>query len=119
MIQLDFGDLISSSLNYSTGFGGSGSPNAHLGAGANQFAVGTEGYLGFLFTLNDTSGPYYGWMRVTLTNNVGGGFIHEWAYENTGASILAGSLVPEPGRLMMIGFGLTVFVMRRRRRVCP
>lgn len=116
IIRLNLGDPIGSSLNYSTGFGGSGSPNSHLGAGANQFAVGVQSYMGFTFTLNDSSGPYYGWLRATLTNNVTGGFIHDWAYENSGASILAGATVPEPGRGALLLAGLAGCLFRRRRR---
>lgn len=116
IIRLNLGDLISSSLNYSTGFGGSGSPNSHLGAGANQFAVGVQSYVGFTFTLNDSSGPYYGWLRATLTNNVTGGFIHDWAYENTGATILAGAMVPEPCRAALLLTGLAGCLFRRSRK---
>ncbi len=116
IIRLNFGDLVGGGLNYSTGFGGSGSPNAHLGGGANQFGVGTEGYLGFKFTLNDTSGPYYGWMRVTLTNNTAGGVISDWAYDDTGSALtIAG--VPEPGRIGLILLGLLGLVTRRRRAI--
>lgn len=115
IVRLDEGALIDGSLTYSSGFGGSGNPNSHLGVAANQFAVGDDAYLGFKLTLNDNSGSYYGWMHVTFTNNSSGGFIHDWAYESTGASIAAGS-VPEPGRMALVIIAVTGLVASRRRR---
>ncbi|MFT6576361.1 MAG: hypothetical protein ACJA16_004569 [Akkermansiaceae bacterium] len=112
--RLGLGAVISSSLNYSTGVGGSGDPNTHLGPGTDQFSGGAEDYLGFRLTLNDTSGPFYGWMRVTLTANTSGAFIHDWAWDNTGAGITSGT-VPEPESAMLTFLWLCVVAMRRRR----
>ena len=62
------------------GYGGS---IAQMGNAAGQFAVGTEGYLGF--QLNGTG---YGWMRVVL----GGAtpVIEDWAYDTSGTPIVVG-----------------------------
>ena len=92
IIKLNAGNLISGSLTFSTGIGGSGNTgHEHIGAGAQQFQVGTEGYLGFKFTKNDASGPYYGWMRVVLANNTAGALIKDWGYDNvSGGAIVAG-----------------------------
>ena len=80
-----------------------GSSN-HLGAGVNQFHNGVEGYLGFKFTKNDNSGPYYGWMRLTLTANTPGGVISDWAWEGAGTAIPVGatSSVPEPSSMTLL-----------------
>ena len=94
VLKYALNDVIDGSLLYSSGETGS---SDHLGMAGN-FQDGVEGYLGFQFTKNDSSGPYYGWMRLTLTANTPGGVISDWAWDDSGAGILAGSLVPEPGR---------------------
>ena len=91
VLNLASGTVISGSLTYSSGFGGSGnSGHEHIGAGSDQFQVGTEGYLGFKFTTNSNTGPLYGWMRVTLTNNAAGALIRDWGYDNAGGTIAVG-----------------------------
>jgi len=113
IVRLQYGALVDSSLFYSTGEGGSGDPVSHLGFASNQFEPGVEGYLGFKFSTNapTAAGPYYGWMRVVLTNNTPGGLIKDWAYDDTGAPIYA----PEPGRAVLLLLGLFGLVIRRRR----
>jgi hypothetical protein len=113
IVRFDAGQFINGSLTYSTGSGGSGDPNNHLGAGSNQFQVGTPAYLGFRFTTDASSGPYFGWMQVVLTNDTPGGMIVDWAYEDTGAPIVAGA--PEPGRGLLLVAGLMTLGLRRRR----
>lgn len=95
---------------YSTNFGGS---LTHLGNSPGQFAEGTEGYLGFQFTTNASDGPYFGWMRVTLMPNTAGGFVHEWAYDDSGASV---TVVPEPATWSALAglCALALFLRRRR-----
>ena len=91
VLNLAPGTVISGSLTYSSGFGGSGNTgHEHIGAGGDQFQVGTEGYLGFKFTTNANTGPLYGWMRVTLTNNAAGALIRDWGYDNAGGTIAVG-----------------------------
>jgi hypothetical protein len=108
-------DLIDSTLMYASGTNGS---SDHLGASGN-FQAGTEGYIGFRFTKNDSSGPYYGWMRLTLTSNTSGAFIHDWAWENSGIGIQTGSLlsVPEPSRALLLMLGIAVSLFSRTRRI--
>jgi autotransporter-associated beta strand protein len=91
VLNLAPGSVISGSLIYSSGFGGSGNiGHEHIGAGADQFQVGAEGYLGFKFTTNTSTGPFYGWMRVTLTNNTAGAMIKDWGYDDAGGTIAVG-----------------------------
>lgn len=105
--------LIGAGSTFATGTGGSGDIGSeHVGFGANQFQPGVEGYLGF--RLNGSS---YGWMRVTFTFDEPGAVIHDWAYDDTGAAILAG-IVPEPGRATLLCLGLSMALMRRRRSLC-
>ena len=120
VIRVGLFDQISGSLSYA-GAVETGS-STHLGMPGN-FQAGQEGYLGFRFTTNISSGPYFGWMRLTLTANTAGAVIHDWAWENSGAPIAAGdtsgapAAVPEPGRamLLVIGVGGAAMVSRRRR----
>lgn len=87
----------------------------HLGSPGN-FQSGVSGYLGFKFTTNSANGPYYGWMRLTLTANTSGALIQDWAWEDTGGSILAGVLlVPEPTRAMLMLLGFAALLIHRRR----
>lgn len=114
MLRLNLGDVVGSSLIYSSGFGGSGDPVSHLGAAANQFQVGSEGFIGFRFTPDSSSSTYYGWIRVAFTNNTSGGLIKDWAYDDTGSAITIES-VPEPSRALLLGLGLAGFLLRRKR----
>ena len=95
---------------YSTNFGGS---LTHLGNSPGQFPAATEGYLGFSFVTDGSAGPYYGWMRVTLTANTAGGVIHEWAYDDSGSAI---TIVPEPATWSALaGLCALALVLLRRR----
>lgn len=116
ILNLAYGTLVDSLLNYATGEAGS---SDHIGGGANQFADGSPGYLGFKFTDNSNAGPFFGWMRLTLTANTSGATIHEWAYDNTGSGLFVGSLtaVPEPSRAMLLLLGLISMLIRRRRAI--
>jgi hypothetical protein len=114
-IRLNSGDLVSNALTFSSGFGGIGDPVSHLGSGPTQFAVGAESYLGFRFTKDNASGPYLGWMRVTFTNNTAGGFIHDWAYDDSGSPITVGLPIPEPSRTALLALFIGGTCFRRRR----
>lgn len=112
--NLTLGTIIDAgTLAYSNGEGGS--DTVHFGNGANQFHAGVDGYLGFQFLTNSAAGPYFGWMRLRLTNNTDGALIRDWAYDNSGAGIPAG-VAPEPGCAVLLLVGLTVMGLRRTCR---
>ena len=66
---------------------GSGGSLDHLGT---TFIAGNEGYVGF-----QLDGANYGWMRVVFTNNASGAVIKDWAYDDSGATIRAGTVTQD------------------------
>ena len=112
LTRFSVNDLVNGTLPYATGENGS---SDHLNA-PNNFQSGVEGYIGFKFTKNDTTGPYFGWTRVTLTANTPGAVVSDWAWEDTADAILAGA-VPEPSHAMLIILGVAGLSFRRRRHV--
>lgn len=110
ILRLDIGSTVGGSLNYFNQQAGS---SDHIGNGANQFASGTEGYLGFRFTDNNGSGPYYGWMRVNFSNDGSSGTIIDWAYDNSGSPVSVG-VVPEPSACALAGLASIAIAFRRR-----
>lgn len=115
VLNLAAGTLVDATSTFSTGEAGS---DSHMGSSLVQFAPGTDGYIGFKFTTDSNAGPYYGWMRVALTYNSSGAFIRDWAFDDTGLGLNAGSLiaVPEPGRALLLGIAGIGIVLRRRRQ---
>lgn len=94
VVNLAYGTIIGSGSTYASTEAGS---EGHLGTNPGQFVASTDGYLGFRFTPSGGGGPYYGWMRLSLTVNTSGALIRDWGYDTTGAPIAAGATpVPEP-----------------------
>lgn len=81
---------VDSGLLLGTGMGGS---IDHLGT---TFTAGVEGYLGFKL-----NGADYGWMRVVFTDNTGGAVIKDWAYDDAGASLVAGAVRQEGTNILL------------------
>jgi autotransporter-associated beta strand protein len=92
ILALSVGELISNMLSFSTGYGGS---EGHM---ETEYVAGEEAYLAFKLTTNGpaASGPYFGWMRVILTEATAGAFIKDWAYENSGTPIVTGRVRQGP-----------------------
>ncbi len=93
---------------------GYSSSESHIANNPGQFISGNEGYIGFRFTTNDNSGPYYGWMRVVLSNTSATGLVRDWAYDNTGSSITVG-VIPEPSTTLALLLAASSFCFRRRK----
>lgn len=111
VLSLTAGQTVDGSLNFLTGYGGS---ESHIGNSAGQFAANGEAYIGFRFTTDGSEGPFYGWMRVVLSNDGSTGMIRDWAYDNTGSAITVGA-VPEPSVLCTLLAGTGLFFLRRRK----
>ena len=105
------GTVIDDAGNFVLGANGS---STHVGAGSDQFQIGTPGNLGFAMQTTNGGPTYYGWMQVVI-NNAGAGTVIDWAYENqTGVAITVGA-VPEAGCLTLVVLGAAGAVLRRRR----
>lgn len=91
ILALAVGTSIGSSSTFSSGWGGSGAEDdsGHLGPGAFQFTADQTGYMGFRLLREGVAS--YGWMRLNLTANEATGRILDWAYDNTGNSIVSGA----------------------------
>lgn len=110
MQNLALGQLISAASTFATGAGGSGDfGSEHVGFSAGQFQPNVDGYIGFRL-----NGSNYGWMRVSFTFDDPGAVIRDWAYDDSGMSIFAGS-VPEPSRAVLLMVGLMSGMLQRRR----
>ena len=109
--NLAFGQMVTASSIYASGFAGS---DSHIGLGPDKFISGDDGYIGFKFLTNGNDGPFYGWMRLNLSNTGASGFIRDWAYDDSGASISVGA-VPETSSILAVTVGSLGFCFRRRR----
>jgi PEP-CTERM motif len=78
---------------------------------------GTSGFVGFRF---ENAGTFnYGWVAVTYNDASQTLVLGDFAYENSGGSILAGATgaapVPEASSLALLALGATGVIARRRR----
>ena len=105
--NLALGSTVGPASTFGSGYGGSGSPNAHL---ANTFTDGEEGYIGFSMDIGGST--HYGWMHVVLEDNEAGGRILRWGYDDTADTPV---LVPEPTVPLLSLLSLGGLAFRRRR----
>jgi hypothetical protein len=118
ILNVASGQQIGATSIFASGEGGSGDfGNEHLGHAADMFTSGVGGHMGFQLT---TGGGFrFGWIRATLQVDQDGAVVHDWAYDDSGAPILAGFLfaVPEPERslIFLVGLALGVFHCGRSR----
>lgn len=118
IVKLAAGTVINAGSNFVAGESGS---TTHVGPAANQFQLGSAGYLGFAFGTTVGGPDYYGWAQVVI-DNTGAGSIVDWAYESTaGTAIMAGQIapVPEPATLAAGLLCLGAAALRRRRGAPP
>jgi hypothetical protein len=113
VVNLGLGETISAASTFAAGESGS---TTHVGAAANQFQLGTPGYLGFAFEPTIGGATYYGWAQIKISNT-GAGTILGWAYDDApGTAIRAGATpVPEPGTALF-GLALLGTALIRRHR---
>lgn len=109
IVSLGIGAVVSGGVLVGDDFGASGGANSHFPA----FPSGTAGFIGFQLELEDAT-LVNGWMEVTLQDDNTPGTIHQWAFEDSGASIRVGQ-IPEPGQTVLSLLGLTLLALRRRK----
>ena len=109
IVNLGIGAVVSGASAVGTGFGASGGLNSHFAT----FTSGTPGFIGFQLELDDTT-VVNGWMEVTLQDDNTPGVIHQWAFEDSGASIKVAE-IPEPSQTVLSMLGLTLLALRRRK----
>jgi autotransporter-associated beta strand protein len=88
-LNLSAGTLVGNGSVFAAGEGGS---TTHVGEAADQFHIGTPGYIGFQFEATTAAPTRFGWISLTI-NNVGSGTINGWAYEDAANSISIGNVV--------------------------
>jgi hypothetical protein len=109
---LTAGNLIDSATAGPNFFGSMAYGNVNPNA---KFKNAPDAYVGLGFPSG--SNYYYGWVRVGVNNANGTFVVKDWAYDNSGAGIHAGSTqVPEPGTLGMLAAGGAGLLALRRRR---
>jgi len=126
IVKLTAGDTISAGALFEFGTGlfhtfatNTFQPPLSFGQWGNNTTP--TGYAGL--KINDGSTDIYAWLRFNVEHNGKGLPVNitllDWAYEDTGASILAGqmpSAVPLPGSLGLLAMGATGLAAFRRRK---
>ena len=115
VVNLAPGQIVGPTSLFGSGFNGSGDPVSHIGSSPGQFVSGIEGYLGFKLTTNASAGPYYGYMRVVLSNTGTTGLIRDWTYDTSGSEITI-SAVPEISYSTLPLICAGGMLLRRRRK---
>lgn len=90
------------------------------GGGTNvgdQVSLGAANLFGVQFTNESTGTTNYAWVEITFGGSASDRTITGWAYETSGASVMAG-VVPEPGTyaLMLAGLAAVGGMAARRRK---
>jgi len=103
--------------SYATSSGSTGSGTRGSWSGA----PGSSGFAGL--KISDGPTDIFAWLRFSVSNDAKGFPVDvtliDWAYEDTGASILAGqtvSAVPLPGSLGLLAMGVSGLAAFRRRK---
>lgn len=113
---LKSGDLVGPTTISPSAFGGvlasATNPN-------DEFEDISNAFIGLSFP--DFGPTYFGWIRVDIDRVNKVFLVKDWAYDDSGAAILAGDtgngFVPEPGTLGLLAAGSAgVLAMRRRRK---
>lgn len=111
VVNIPFYTLIDGTESYAAGPGAS---TTHLGPGPGQFQASVPGFIGFRMNPSG-SGDQFGWLYVSLNDDLTGGTIHSYAYESA-VGIPIGAGVPEPGTASALLLAAAGLLVRRRSR---
>lgn len=77
--------VVGNTVNVDPTWGNGGMLNSYyVGVGGGGPFIGAEGFVGVKFDIEGT--PLYGWVRYK-GNSTAGGYVKDWAYEDSGAAI--------------------------------
>lgn len=121
IMKLMFETTVGPSLGsggFSSGYSGS---TGHMDNGGDpvdsvKFENGSSGYIGFALYDEPNSDHYYGWMRMSLSDDSTTGTIHEWAWNTIANEAVTVGAVPEPkNAALLLGMSTILWVGARRR----
>ena len=112
ILKLTFGTVVNGGSTFTAARSGSA---AHVGAGVQQFQLGTTGYLGFVMQTAVAGPLFYGWMQVVI-QNAGPGTIVDWAYQDSAGTLITVGAIPEPATALLTLAGSALLALGRRRR---
>ena len=78
-------------------------------------ADGSSAYMGFSFDLESDGSTVFGWAEIVRIDAKNGRLLG-WAYEDSGESIRAGAIIPEPSSLALLALGAAGIAPWRRRK---
>lgn len=80
-----------------------------------EWVGATNAFLGMMVDVPDSS-PHFGWVRLSVDDNLGI-VLHDFAIESeSNQAILAGAGIPEPGSLGLLALGAAGLLAWRKRR---
>lgn len=97
---------------FSTGWGSQYHTDS---SGVPQFAIGEQGYLGFVYQTTEGGDNHYGWFRLTV-DNTGNGIVHDWAYTDAPNQGIQAGAIPEPSTYALVAGLLMLGLVALRRR---
>ena len=109
--KIEAGQLIDSSLTFTTT-----NFRSFTDGSTGGWSLGERGY--YAFGIPNESATNYGWLELEFSGSTGTPQIKllSYAYEDSGAGLIAGQTIPEPSAPVLLTGCAAVFAARRRRK---